>query len=176
MKKLCSFVIVILFSLCMFGQPQEKELSNTEKFYAKSGTLFEKSFVSIGELEGVKIQVMKITDLIDKKTSSGLRFEYEAYSKYGNSTKIAVLDPDEIDGLLKSVKILTTNVFPSTRQDYTEVIFRSRGGFEAGCYFVKNEWKAYLKLERFDKDSYVFLSTEEFSKILPLLEQAKQKL
>ena len=105
-----------------------------------------------------------------------MRFEYESVGKYSTDTKSALLDADEIDGLIKSVKIMQEKIFPSLTSNYTEVSFKSRGGFDAGCYWSKGNWSTYLKLEKYDKDSYVFLDKEDFQILLKLLEQAKARL
>ncbi len=43
-------------------------------------------------------------------------------------------------------------------------------------YWSKETWSTYLKLEKYDKDSYVFLGKDDFPTLLELLEQAKKKL
>jgi len=65
--------------------------------------------------------VIKYKDLNNGTSKSALRFEYEYKSSYSSDSKIASLDLDEIDGLIKSMKNLQSTVFPSTRDIYTEV-------------------------------------------------------
>ncbi|NEN25231.1 hypothetical protein G3O08_17175 [Cryomorpha ignava] len=115
-------------------------------------------------------------DLISLEKLSSVRFKYDVASTYDTDTKIASLDTDEIDGLIKSLKIMQEKVFTSTPENYTKVTYKSRGGFEAGCYWGKNEWSTYLKLEKYDGKSYVFLKQEDFPKLLSLLEKAKTML
>jgi retron-type reverse transcriptase len=167
-----------MFSTLAFSQNQtvDREQSNIEKFSAKSGTLIEKQFVDVGNLKGVKVQLFIITDMLSNSKASGLRMEYVATGRYSSDSKIAVLDQDELDGLIKSINILKTKVFNTTRDSYTEIIFRSRSGFEAGGYYSDGKWKTFMKLERFDKDSYIFLQPEDFDALAELLQQAKQKL
>ena len=74
---------------------------------------------------------------------------------------------------MKSIKIIQEKIFPSTPGNYTEVSFRSRSGFDAGCYSKKDGWSAYMKLEKFDSNSYVFMDKEDLIKLLILLEKAK---
>jgi hypothetical protein len=136
----------------------------------------ERKFIDIGKLRDIKIQVMVITDLMANAKISGVRFEVEKAGRYTSDTKIAFLDRDEVDGLIKSIGILKSSVFNSTRDSYTEVEFRSRSGFEAGAYFSEGKWKTFVRLERFDRDSYVFLSPEDFDTLAALLAQAKEQL
>jgi hypothetical protein len=170
---LFAFIATTLFS---FGQTKDQELSNAEKFSAKAGSLIQKEFLDIGTVKSSKIKIVKYTDLITATKQSALQFEYESVGKYTSDTKAAVLDADEIDGLIKSIKIIQEKIFPSTATNYTEVSFKSRGGFEAGCYWSKGNWSTYIKLEKYDKDSYVFLNKDDFPTLLAVIEQAKAKL
>jgi len=78
--------------------------------------------------------------------------------------------------LIKSLKIIQDKILPTTASNYTEVNFRSRSGFSAGCFSKKDSWSAYMKLERYDSDSYVWMNKDDLSKLLALMEQAKSKL
>jgi len=73
------------------------------------------------------------------------------------------------------LKIINTSYHKQPCETW-QVSFKSRGGFEAGCFWSKASWSTYLKLEKYDKDSYVFLNKEDFPALLALLEQAKAKL
>jgi len=175
MKKLLIVLMSIMAFTVSYGQTdtKEKELSNAEKFSSKSGTLIEKEFIDVGTLKKAEIKVIHYTDLISNESVSALRFEYEVAGSYSSDTKIASLDADEIDGLIKSIKMMQEKVFTSTPTNYTEVTYKSRGGFEAGCYWSKGDWSTYLKLEKYDGKSYVFLKKDDFPELLTLLEKAK---
>lgn len=175
MKKLLVVLMSIMAFTFSYGQTvtKEKELSNAEKFSSKSGTLIEKEFVDVGTLKKAEIKVIHYTDLISSESVSALRFEYEVAGSYSSDTKIASLDADEIDGLIKSIKMMQEKVFTSTPTNYTEVTYKSRGGFEAGCYWSKGDWSTYLKLEKYDGKSYIFLKKDDFPELLSLLEKAK---
>lgn len=179
MTKTIFTLALIVFSFATFAQQpkvKEQETSNAEKFSERSGSLIQKEFIDIGDIKKCELKVLHYTDLNSNQKTSALKFEYEYKSSYSSDTKAAVLDADEIDGLVKSIKIIQDKIFPSTPANYTEVSFRSRSGFEAGCYSKKDSWSAYMKLEKFDSNSYVFMDKEDLSKLLTLLEQAKSKL
>src|SRR6218665_2943469 len=133
-KAILTTAIFLLATTATFAQIKEQELSNAEKFSAKAGALIQKEFVKIGSVKGTNISVIYFTDLITNTKQSALKFEYENVGKYSSVTKAAVLDIDEIDGLIKSVKIVQEKIFPIIPVNYTEVTFKSRGGFEAGCF------------------------------------------
>lgn len=175
MKNLLLVLLSFLAFNLSYGQTdsKEKELSNAEKFSSKSGTLIEKEFLDVGTLKKAEIKVIHYTDLISNESVSALRFEYEVAGSYSSDTKIASLDADEIDGLIKSIKMMQEKVFTSSPTNYTEVTYKSRGGFEAGCYWSKGDWATYLKLEKYDSKSYVFLKKDDFPELLTLLEKVK---
>ncbi|MGV3599288.1 MAG: hypothetical protein ACO1PI_15605 [Bacteroidota bacterium] len=178
MKKTLLTILFIIGTVSIFAQTQtkEQELSNAEKFSAKSGTLIQKEFFSIGKIKDAEIEVVHYVDLVSSQKQSAVKFSYEHIGKYNSDTKTAILDSDEIDGLMKSIKIIQEKIFPTTATNYIEVSFKSRGGFEAGCFWSKNTWSTYLKLEKYDSDSYVFLEKDDFTTLLTLLEKAKAKL
>ncbi len=124
------------------------------------------------------VQVMVLKDLINASKTSAVRFSAVTGSGYSAGTKLGSVDADELDGLIKSIKLIQSSLLTSTHANYTEVSFTSRGGFEAGCYYSqdKKKWSAYLKLSRFDSNSMVFMSPEELVQVLTLLEQAKARL
>lgn len=151
-----------------FSQSKEQELSNAEKFSSKAGSLIQKEYITVGRVKDVRLSIINYTDLITNAKQSALKFEYD--------TKSALLDADEVIGLIKSIKIIQEKIFPSTVTYYTEVSFKSRSGFDAGCYHNKGVWSTYLRLEKYDKDSLVFLEKDDFTLLLSLLEQAKTKI
>lgn len=170
-------LICLFTSLSTFSQvDKEKERSNAEKFSDKSGTLIQKEFIDVGDVKKCKIQTAKFTDLISNQKTNAVRFEYYHSSSYSSDTKLALLDTDEIDGLIKSLKLIQEKVIPNPTTNYTEVSFRSRSGFEAGCFSKKSSWDIYMKLEKYDSNSYIFLGIDDLPILLSLLEQAKANL
>jgi hypothetical protein len=178
MKKTILICALTAFSISNFAQNKEKEKTQAEQFSTQSGVLMERQFYEIGKVKGLEVKVLKFKDLNSGTTKSSLRFEYMYKSSYSNDTKIAALDTDEIDGLIKSIKNLQTNVFPSTKDVYTEVTFSSRTGFEAGAYYnvEKNKWTAYIQVEKNDRNSMLLFTPEDFGTLLSLIEQAKTKM
>lgn len=177
MRKLLFPVLALLTMMSTNAQtPKETEQSNAEKFSARSGTLMQKEFSEVGNLKKCKVQVLYYSDLITNSKQSALKFEYEVATTYSTDSKVAVLDTDEIDGLMKSIKILQEKVIINVPANYTEVYYRSRSGFEAGCFVSKGSWSCYLKLQKFDGKSYVWLDKEDLPTLYILLEQAKAKM
>lgn len=177
MKRLIFILIAVPMSLNSFGQQATKEqhLSQAEQFGVQKGTLIERQIVDVGVIKRIEVKVLILKDLISRTTKSALRLEYDYASSYSQETKIANLDEDEIDGLIKSIKELQTNVLPTTRKTYTEVSFRSRTGFEIGADFLldQTKWVSYTQLASVDDNSRVSLAAEDFGLLLDLIEKAK---
>ena len=144
----------------------------------QSGTLIERQFIDIGKLKALEVKVLKLKDLNSGLSKSALRFELSTESRYSSDTKISSLDLEEIDDLIKAIRNLQSSVFPTKPDVYTEVTFKSKTGFEAGVYFdtAKEKWISYLQLDKYRRDSMLFLSTEDFTSLLSLVTKAKQKM
>lgn len=178
MKKLLCISMAIVAIACYSQQAKENTLTNAELFSSKAGTLIERQFIDVGKVKDILVRVLIYKDLNSNVSQSALRFEYVYSTSYTVSTKIAALDVDEIDGLIKSIKNIQNNVFSTTRDVYTEITFRSKTGFEAGAYYNtdKNKWSTYVQLEKYDTKSMVFLTIDEFNALVDLIIQAKAKI
>ncbi len=177
MRKMITVIMISFVGITSFGQQNnEKELSNAEQFSSKSGTLIQKVFYTIGTVKKCELQVIEYTDLISNTKQKALKLSYDVVSGYSTDTKTAVLDTDEIDGLMKSIKMMQEKVMLIVPVEYTEVSFKSRGGFEAGCFVSKGAWSSYLKLEKFDGKSYVWIDKDDLTTFYDLLSQAKVKM
>lgn len=178
MKKILISIIACLTLTTIYSQQEkkEKELSNAELFSNRSGTLIQKTFTDVGDVNKCKVQTAVFTDLIDGKTTKAVRFEYESNETY-SSSKIALLDTDEIEALLKSIKIIQDKILATNPpESYTEVNFRSRSGFQAGCFNSRNKWTTFMQLERYDNKSILFMNQEGLAKLQTILEEIKSKM
>ncbi len=176
-------IVFLLFCLAYMPlnaisqQKIEAELSNAEKFSTKSGTLFQKEFVTIGPIvAGRNIGEMKVvhyTDLMTNESLSSLRISCDVQGKYTSDTKIGTLDKDEVDGLIKSFKIIMDRILVNTPSVYTEISFSARSGYSAGCYYSNQEWSVYMKLEKYDGDSYLWMKVTDLPSYVKMLEEAR---
>jgi len=178
MKKPFFALLLIVFSTLLHAQKEapQKQESNAEKFSDKAGSLIEKEFDQVGDVAKCKIQVVTYKDLLDGHKLTAVLFEFEARASYGSDTKRAVLDADEIDALISSIRMIKDKVMPTQATKYTEVNFKSRSGFMAGCFSKKDKWSTFMKLEKYDSNSYVWLEDGDFDKLLTVLQAAKAKL
>lgn len=176
MKLFTCLLLSVAFCSLAFAQVKPTpEKSKLENFSLKTGSLIKKEFIDIGTVAKVEVRVLKITDLVANTSITGIKLQTTVYKSYGSDTKACFLDSDEIDGLLKSGNMLL-GTLSGPADNYTEYIFSSRDGFQAGAYQAKREWKYFLQMDRYDSGSSVWLEKEDFQKLLDLLTQAKAKL
>lgn len=174
--------MLLCFALSVFGQnstAQQKEMtfSNAEKFSDKSGILLQKEFIdlgNVGNLGKCKIQVAIFTDLISKNSVKAVRLEY--YYPGDDNAKIALIDADEVDGALKSIKMLKESTFTTQPENYTEVYFTSRSGFCVGAFYANKKWTTFMEIKRGGYHSYVSIKEDDFTNLYALFQQAKAKL
>ena len=110
--------------------------------------------------------------LNNNKSVSALKFEFQLLKASVN------LDEDEVDSLMKCIKTLQKSVLSTKPKTYTEVIFRSRSGFELGSFFENGKWRTYMKIdyiEKIESSSEVTLEKADLLLLVNTLEQAKEK-
>lgn len=180
MLKCIFFVGLIFTSSITYSQTSQQNQLNSEKskletFSLKTGSLIKKEFQDVGTVKKVEIQYLKITDILSKTNVTGIKLETTVSKSYGVSTVSCFLDLDEVDAFVKSGKLLIESLAGGQPQEYTEFQFTSRDGFQAGAYTSEGEWKYFLKLKRYDSDSYIFLTKNDFTEIIKTIESAKIK-
>jgi hypothetical protein len=169
--------LLITMTNLTFGQAEtsEKEISNAEKFFNKSGALIQKEFFDIGDLKKCNIQIARFTDIINNQKINAVRIVLVDISS-PPLTGVAYLDADEIDGLVKSINIIQEKVLPNVATNMTSVSFKSKGGLVVSCSSNKESWIICMKIEGTIGVAYVFLDDDDLPKLIELLEQSKSKL
>ena len=162
--KYCLLIFILSFPILLFAQKDSVNQSLLEKFSNKSGSLIRKEYLEIGKISGLEIDLMIIKNLSDPqfKQISGCRIDYQGqYSSYH-----AFIDIDELGALMSAIQIIQTNIFIDTTSNYTEVNFKSRSGFQAGCYNDKKskEWSPFVQVVSYSDKSLVFLNQTEFAR------------
>jgi hypothetical protein len=162
----------------MLGQSVKQDSSKAEIFASKAELLIETQFIQIGFVDLIELRVMKIKDINSGSAMSALRFEYQTTNQIFSQTKLAIVDEDEMDGLISAVKTMITKMFIYEKDAYTEVTFQSRSRFVAGGYYTtdKKRWISYVQLDKLDNKSTIVISKDDFSHFLDLLKQAKEKM
>jgi hypothetical protein len=150
--------------------PEPDLYSNAEKFSDSAGRLIQAVYSGSGHILECYIQVVHYTDMINGTRRNALRF-------FNAQNKNAYLDEDEIGALSLSMHMIHDKILPIPPTDVTEVIYKSRSGFQAGCYTDnKNQWQPYLRLKRRDNTTFVLMKKADFDVFLQILDNVKAKI
>jgi len=172
------FLAIILTLITLIGFCQQpiispaKKMCNADKFANQTGVLIKNEYIDLIEINKCRICVVQFLNLNNNKSVSALKFEFLLLKSSVN------LDEDEVDSLLKCIKTLQNNVFTTKPKTYTEVIFKSRSGFELGCYFENNKWKTYMKIDYIEKQEIptdIKLDKADLMMLISTLELVKEK-
>ena len=147
-----------------------------ERFSARSGRLMEKTFVPVGSADGMEVSVLKIRDLMKEESFLGLHVTYEQADEYSSETFTAVLDDDEYAALCTCLEGLLLNARTAEPEHYTEVVFTARCGFQAGAYWADRLWHPFVRLDRYDDRTSVFMSRRAFADFAEIIDRARMHL
>jgi hypothetical protein len=153
------------------GQPPDQEAdlyTNAEKFADSAGRLIQKEYVPSGHILSCNIQVVHLTDLVNGSRRNALRF-------VNNQNQDVYLDEDEVGALTVSMYAIRDKVLPTNPANYTEVKYKSRSRFEAGCFYEQGKWKLYFELNRHDSSTTVEMKKSDFDIFLQILDNLKTK-
>lgn len=147
MKYIILTILLIPVTLLASAQTHldTARLSRTVRFADSAQTLIHTELINHGHIVGCFVQVFRATEMTTGKTLTALHFrDQNGYETF--------VDRDELPALQTALtqivtKITATPPAAGTDQYYC---FRSRTGFEAGCYVSKNTWQLYLALNAFN--------------------------
>jgi hypothetical protein len=182
MKKVSFFFVIIQLAINSYSQTEIPEkvvpdsLSDAEKFFSRTGCLIEKEFINIGSIKKCDIDVVFYTDMNTLEKINALNFRYVHKEVYYDEFKNAFLDVGEIEGIITATKIIIDKVLPTTANVYKEYSYKSRSGFEIGCFSKNNSWNTFIKLTKNDNYSIVFMGKNDLDKLLVILQRAKLKM
>jgi len=144
MKKIVFTTFLIPVTLLAIAQNPADTVrqSSTIRFADSTHGLIHTEWINHGHILGNTVQIYRATDIITGKTLTGLLFT-------DNAGHQALVDADELPALLNAMYYIITKVIttkPGANHD--QYSFRSRSGFEAGCFIDnRNQWQLYLKLK-----------------------------
>ncbi|MFL6374585.1 MAG: hypothetical protein ACJ73D_07975 [Pyrinomonadaceae bacterium] len=68
-----AITFIALAASAQTSPPPLPELTNLEEFSSRSGTLIQREFTRIGDVAGLRVDVVKVTDLIGRVSAKGVR-------------------------------------------------------------------------------------------------------
>ncbi len=176
MKTILVSILLSLMTIAGISQQTitlpAKKMCNADIFANQSGVLIKNEYIDLIEINRCRICIVRLLNLNNNKSVSALKFEFQLLKASVN------LDEDEVDSLMKCIKTLQKSILSTKPKTYTEVIFRSRSGFELGSFFENGKWRTYMKIdyiEKIESSSEVTLEKADLLLLVNTLEQAKEK-
>jgi hypothetical protein len=177
MKK---FLVILLMALTLPIYSQEevpKPLSKIETLSDLTGSFFIKEFRDIVKLKNLTFQLYTLVDLIKQDTTKGIRLTTTVYNNITGTKEYATaIDPDEIDGLIKSIEY-TASLIGTKPSNYTECVYKTRDGFTFAVYYdKKGGWLPSFQLNKYKVDSYIAFKEEDLRSLIAILKGCKNLL
>ncbi len=157
------FALLLLIPAIGFAQNTAPRISNSEKFVEEPGRILEKEMSTMGVIpvkynlqkQELNVNALVMKDLLTSKKSSCLVFELIKKTKY------AYVDPDEISDILNMFKLMDEQYIGTTKPNYTELVYNTRGGTEIGCFFDQGRWIVFIRLDKNDKNTIIEINTDD---------------
>lgn len=172
MKKFFFAIYFVFIAQLSFAQQRVDSVweSHFDRFIDSPHTAIRTEQIDHGHVGGCFIQIVTATDLISGKVLTGLHFA----DKAGNSQN---LDADEVPSLLATMNLVYSKIIAIAPVNHAIVTFKSRSGFEAGCYTnSKGEWLLFFELRRNDNNTITEMKKEDLAVFIQILEQVKGQL
>lgn len=117
-----------------------------ESFSSKHGVIRIKEMYPLPAIPSqygtAEAELVRLTNVRDQDSSIALAISYTGSGKYDRELR-EVIDEDEFDSLADAIAYVIANKDSISKQAvaYTEVEYRSRGGFRAGFYYSPSDSK-----------------------------------
>lgn len=163
---------MLFFANCLTLQAFSN--SELEKFANQTGVLISKEYIELGYMDQIDIRLVKLKNLFTNETLNGLRFEYLPGNEILSSAKISFIDYDEIEALIKAIKILQTSVLDNKYEYQSEFTVKTRSGMIIGYFYdaSKDKWQPFVQIQEKDPQSTIRVENDRFSYFLSVLEDA----
>ena len=193
MKKLVAILMIMVMSFTMlsaFAETVTEPESEFEKVLLKKGTLIVKEFIDCGVFERdkyfdygssdeyfgltktLKFQTASILDVETGVKVYALRITTGYYnSKYAYGEAVGVMDADEIDGAIQTLKYIKQNI--AKLKDYSEVVYTASSGMEVGAYHSSTGEMIYVKV---NSNATKFYSVDKIDSLITAFEKVRNTL
>lgn len=164
MKKFTVLILVLAIALCVctYAVAENEVLtaettkSQFEKALLQNGSVLIKEYKTCSSIKtnetnrDILIQTAVITDIVTESKYYALRMEHKYYnSKYDNGTSTGVLDADEVDNVIATLKYIKDSISDYSN-DYTEMVYTSNDDLRIGAYSKNNEGYVFIKFSSYD--------------------------
>ncbi|HEX5002418.1 MAG TPA: hypothetical protein VFW78_07965 [Bacteroidia bacterium] len=181
MKKVLLLTGLYLF-ICVvaLGQDKRKNTYQTDSdiFMNKPNSIVEKKMITVGTLTvkyGMVKQDMEVNALLLKDTDTGEERQCMVFDVLDKG-KYTMIESDEIDGMQKMLTMMSEQYLQTTPTSYTELVFNTRGGTEAGCFFDEDKWVIFMRLKKDDTQSTIEMTPASMEQLRGFIARVKEVL
>lgn len=162
MKKYAILCLMIAIVGPLMAQESGAGATQTESelFMSKPNAVIEKKMVTVGTVPvkvGMVKEDMEVNTLILRDTDTGELKQSMVFDVLDKG-KYTIIEKDELDGFLKMLNMMTDKYLTTVPSSYLELVYTTRGGTEAGCFFDDDKWVIFIRLEKSDPASTVEMS------------------
>jgi hypothetical protein len=178
MKKKCLFLMLICGAFNLFAQNSEVIQKNpAEIFASKKGTTIEKRFDEVGKVGYLNIQIEYITDLNNSDKAQCIRFDIQLAGSNATGPS-ALLDSNEVTGLLQFLKYINNNVTKHPPADpNTEISYTDTYDLQIGCFWQKSSgWTVFIRTIADNPSTETAIYQADINGLIRTLELAKTEM
>jgi hypothetical protein len=159
---LLTAVLVLVSGSHLFAQQSLNANGKTESeiFMNKPNAVIEKKMVTVGTLSvkyGMIKEDMEVNTLILRDTDTGEMRQCMVFDVMDKG-KFSIIEGDEIEGFLKMLNTITDKYLNTVPSSFIELVYNTRGGTEAGCFYDEDKWVIFMRLDKDDPQSTVEMS------------------
>ncbi len=180
----CILAIAFTTTMDVCGQENKDEAPRTKigAFESRTGSVLIKGCSEVGSVTGsgyVGIEIREFTDAASGKKEYGLVIEVKGLDRAGRSTR-ALVDYDELDGLLKGIAYVRKIDRSTTKLSDFEAIYRTRDGVKVTVFSnTGGKIEAAVETGRYlggTVGGSAFLSLQKLDELSALIVKAKAKI
>jgi hypothetical protein len=182
--KIQRIVCIVIFGLFVTSglrsQDKKDEAPKTKlgAFESRTGSVLIKGFADVGSVAGngyVEVGIREFTDAASGKKEYGIVLEVKGMGRSDRKTR-ALIDYDELDGLLKGIDYVRKIDRTATKLSDFEAIYRTRDGVKVTVFSsTGGKIEAAVETGHYAGDS-AFLSLQQLDALRALILQAKTKI
>ena len=169
MKKVLALLLALIMTVSIISAIAEEAVeeasteSQFEKISLKKGTLLSKQYNSVNSISGkrydgykyedasynpIYAQTAVVTDIESGLKYYALRFIHDYYRGSSSQSGVSVLDSDEIDGVLTTIRYIKEHYREFI--PYTDVAYTANSGVKVGAFVGAKNSYYYMELNSYD--------------------------
>ena len=147
--------------------------TNLEQFSSRPGTVIQRELTRLGDVGGLRVDLVKASDLMEKSSMTGIRIS--RFAPNGSREENTVfIDADEVGPLLHAIDVIKATAFATTPENFTDLVYRTRGGMALGALYANRRWIGFLRMDRFDPRNAMSIEESDFESLKTLLTKARE--